>query len=421
MRLLVLSNHYPPHSIGSYELQCCQACQELSHRGHQIAVLTSVTPAEARSNFVPNERVHRELALFDEVPDADSRFHRLFKTVRKNRAILRNHLEQWRPDAALVWGMDRLPTSLLQFLEETGTPVVYVVQDHWMGDSYENDHWCRYWRDEGSLSEPAAKTLLRAFRLETFVKRQAAPAGVESLKLNNICFCSQSLKDQTSLACGRGLEHALIIPCAISPQSIRQKEGLAAFSYRLLFAGRLVEKKDPITALRAVQELRHRGDDRFTLDIFGRGRPEFEASLHDYVRRFQLGGAVSFKPVAEEQVRNNIHLYDALLFTSKYPEPFPLIHLKAMAARVPVISTLEGGCAELIRDGENALAFETGNHHQLADKIAHIANDTEMALRLAKTAHDEVIQNYGLSRIVSRMESLLHRAVQRDSGLKEAV
>ena len=41
MRILVVSNLYPPHHIGGYELCCKEAVDGLRKRGHEVWVLTS--------------------------------------------------------------------------------------------------------------------------------------------------------------------------------------------------------------------------------------------------------------------------------------------------------------------------------------------------------------------------------------------
>ena len=41
MRLLFLSNFYPPHQLGGYEELCAEVAQGLRARGHTVAVLTS--------------------------------------------------------------------------------------------------------------------------------------------------------------------------------------------------------------------------------------------------------------------------------------------------------------------------------------------------------------------------------------------
>ncbi|TMC57253.1 MAG: glycosyl transferase family 1, partial [Chloroflexi bacterium] len=41
MRLLFLSNFYPPHHFGGYEELCAEVAEGLRARGHTVAVLTS--------------------------------------------------------------------------------------------------------------------------------------------------------------------------------------------------------------------------------------------------------------------------------------------------------------------------------------------------------------------------------------------
>ena len=41
MRILVISNFYPPHIIGGYEIGCRDIVEALRSRGHEVSVLTS--------------------------------------------------------------------------------------------------------------------------------------------------------------------------------------------------------------------------------------------------------------------------------------------------------------------------------------------------------------------------------------------
>src|SRR4051794_6519676 len=41
MRILVISNIYPPYYLGGYELACAEVVDALRRRGHQVTVLTA--------------------------------------------------------------------------------------------------------------------------------------------------------------------------------------------------------------------------------------------------------------------------------------------------------------------------------------------------------------------------------------------
>src|SRR5262249_15255212 len=61
MRILVLSNLYPPDFFGGYELGCRQAADALADAGHEVLVLTAAPRVP-----VPSEpRVRRALQLTD--------------------------------------------------------------------------------------------------------------------------------------------------------------------------------------------------------------------------------------------------------------------------------------------------------------------------------------------------------------------
>lgn len=420
MRILILTNHYPPSAVGSYEIQCLQATHGLISRGHQVHVLCGQSQAGKPSPEL-GRIVERKLAFYPDDTAPASRFMSLFRIVRANIEALRRTIRKFHPEAILVWGMKGLPHSLLMEAERSAVPCVYVIYDHWLGNAPGKDPWYSYWNEDDADRPALLRNFLRRLRLDKSVYSRAPFGDVRDISFEHVCFCSNTLREETARNIGRDFSHTKVIPCSIIPSEIKSRSGQPAAPRRLLYAARLSEEKDPFTALKAVLELRRRGYEEFTLDLIGRGDVNYESSLHDYVRRYQLGGSVSFKPMNDELIRNNIHLYDFLIFTSKYPEPFPLIHLKAMAAKVPVISTLEGGTSELIRDGENGIAFRTSDPKDLTDKILHLADDRDLRERIADAAYTEAVGKYSLKQIVPRFESLLNEAVSRGKGVRVVV
>ena len=61
MRILVISNLYPPHGLGGYEERCKVCVDALRQRGHEVAVLTSSYGHDPEQPQQPEEGVHREL------------------------------------------------------------------------------------------------------------------------------------------------------------------------------------------------------------------------------------------------------------------------------------------------------------------------------------------------------------------------
>src|SRR5215208_5998209 len=105
MRLLFLSNFYPPARPGGYTQWCHEVAERLGQRGHAIGVLTS--RHERDKAPAPEPNVYRCLHL-----EGDLNYYqplRFFTTWRwqhqENLAILEATNRQFKPDLLFVWGM----------------------------------------------------------------------------------------------------------------------------------------------------------------------------------------------------------------------------------------------------------------------------------------------------------------------------
>ena len=87
-----------------------------------------------------------------------------------------------------------------------------------------------------------------------------------------------------------------------------------------------------------------------------------------------------------------------------------------MAARLPVISTLEGGSLELIRHGDNALAFQTGNAADLAAQVRRLEQDPHLRKKMGATARQEVCDHYDLNKITTEIETYLYDSCMQPIG-----
>ena len=87
-----------------------------------------------------------------------------------------------------------------------------------------------------------------------------------------------------------------------------------------------------------------------------------------------------------------------------------------MSAQLPVISTLLGGSAELVRDGENALEFAARDDAALAAAIERLAADPDLRRTMTATAGREVVERYDIEVIVSQIEDYLTATVSQHGG-----
>jgi glycosyltransferase involved in cell wall biosynthesis len=402
VKILVLSNLYPPQSIGGYEERCRQTCDQLRARGHVLRVLTSDhgLPAPADDGTVARTlRIH---GFFGHpwLPP-----HRLFGLERHNHAQLRGLIAGFQPDIVHVWNLGGLSKSLILTLQAWGGPVTYDVSDHWIARSLRADVWLRWWNGEaGGLLARALRGVLRGTGLDRFVRRAAPFAPWSEIRFPHIYFCSAALREIT-VAAGWPVAHAAVIYCGVETARFTLRPDSPRCE-RLLYVGRLADDKDPLTALRAVARLRARGEP-VTLDLYGGGGGDYRRQLEAEATRPELAGAVQFRSAAAEAMPAVYAQYDALLFTSAWEEPFALTPLEAMASGLPVIGTPSGGSRELFRDGDNALVFPARDDAALAAAIDRLRTDPLLRTRMAQRSLTEVRARYDLPGIVTEIENFL--------------
>jgi glycosyltransferase involved in cell wall biosynthesis len=407
MKILVLSNLYPPVYVGGYELHCQTIVEALRARGHDVEVLTTDHQADKTDAQPGVSRTLKIHGLFGHpflgiLKLKDLEFH-------NNRALFAA-LEKFKPDIVYAWNFGGLSKSMLFSLQRLGVPVVFAVCDHWIARSQYADVWINWWnRENASLQH----RFLRGFWTLNGQRRACqltAPTNpISHLRFQRIHFCSQALRDFTA-AQGYDVRHANIIYCPINIEKFdASPRPHTEPLQRLLYVGRLNEDKGIWTALRAMALVR----DKFAgeLRIFGSGEPAFEKKLAAFVQENVL--PVTFHASAPTEKMPEIYReHDALLFTSEWPEPFALTPLEAMASGLPVIGTTTGGSAELFKNHENALTYTAGKPDELARCILELAGDGILRERIAARGREEVRARFAEKIIVDQIEELLENTVK---------
>ena len=97
LRLLIISNLYPPEILGGYEILCEQVCLDLAGRGHQIHVLTT---GEDGSQSEVDRRLRLYLPFSE--PARKDRFRSLL-THWSNYHRTREVIKAVQPDIIFCW------------------------------------------------------------------------------------------------------------------------------------------------------------------------------------------------------------------------------------------------------------------------------------------------------------------------------
>ncbi len=407
MRILVLSNFYPPYELGGQGRSCQQVVDGLRRRGHAVAVLTSMHGANNQP--VKADNVFRSLYLeMDFTPwrHGVNFFTQRKRRERENLTQFQRLLNAFQPNVVFVWGMWNLPRSLPAYVErKCSGRVLYRFAEYW--PTLPSQHEL-YWLTPGrKWFSRFPKRTIALFALALLAREQRQ----FPLKFEH-AYCVSAATRQELVAAGIPVAGAHIIhtglelhPFANGAPAKRKREDGA----NLLYAGRLYPEKGVETAIEAVAKLILKGDlSHLHFDIAGSGREDYQEKLNSMVRRMGLSGHISFLgqvPAAEMPAlfkRSNI-----LVVPSLWPEPFARVVLEAMAASTVVVAASTGGTGEIVVDGENGLLFAPGDSEELAWQITRLVMDPDLRHKLGRAGYDTVCSKFTFSTMLDRIEELL--------------
>lgn len=410
MRILFVSNLYPPCEIGGLEQLCQEVVERLQERGHICHVLTSGHGVQRGQSSA--EGITRSLYL-----QADIHHYRpLAFFLRRpwqewaNRRAMYRAIELSKPDLVFIWGMWNLSPRVACWAEDLMSGrVAYNIQSYWPLDT---DPHTAFWRDPGRrpltrlVLRPFAQLALLTLQLESYPPRP---------KFHHVSSCSQHVVD---LLVSEGVipPGATVILNGIDPAPfIRQQRRRCKSSrpLRLLYFGGLLEHKGVHTAIEALGILQQRfGIDRVNLTVVGGGLPEYEAHLRALTRCLDLEEKVRFVGrVPRTEVPRILRNHDVFAFTSIWAEPFGRTIIEAMAAGLAVIGADVGGSREVFRFYPENMLFEPGNAESLAKQIRRLADTPDLVDRLGEAGQNLVLEHFTMDRMVDEIEDWLKGVV----------
>jgi glycosyltransferase involved in cell wall biosynthesis len=347
MRLLFVTNHFPPDHVGGYELYCAATAEALRVRGHDVFVMTGT------SRPTPGVEAMGVLRFDPTLTDVEA--------FEDNGVRIRDAITRWSIDAALVWNTFGLGHHEV-YGALRGIPATCYLMLHDL--AYHGPQTLR------ELRLIASSQLIRFH----FLRRGFAPSSLP-----------------------------LIYPGVELPPGSRQARHDERT--RVLYCGRLVSYKGLHVALLALEDL----PSGFTLTVIG--APDRDSGYGEqqrqWVRDHLLDERVTFRgPLPHEELPAEYLAHDVLVFPSIWEEPLGLVVLEAMAAGLPVSASRRGAPVELVTHGRTGLLHDPGNPRDLARTLTTLATPSANAA-MGQAARECVGQRFAFRRYVDDIEAEL--------------
>jgi colanic acid/amylovoran biosynthesis glycosyltransferase len=187
-------------------------------------------------------------------------------------------------------------------------------------------------------------------------------------------------------------------------------------AWRLVQAGRLIEKKGLPTSLRAFAVFVDRYPNAI-LTIAGEGPllGELQKVAHELniERRVSFTGFVSQDQLREIYYRSHIFLHPSQIGYDGNQEGIPNSMLEAMASGLPAFATEHGGIPEAIENGVNGVLAPERDDPALARALVKAAGDPVFLSQIARSGAEVVRKNFDLRMQAQRLDDIYLQLIGR--------
>lgn len=404
MRVLMLAQFYAP-IIGGEERMVEAMSVALADRGHEVTIAT------LHHEGLAEREVHRGVSV-RRITSSAQRLERIFSESGRRHAMpvpdpettmaLRALVRELRPD--VVHAHNWLVHSYLPLKRAGGPPLVYSLHDHSLVCAKK-----RLMRGDMPCDGPGlAKCVACAGEHYGWAKGTPVVLGLKAMRpvaevaTDLFLPISRSVAETSGLAQG-GLPHE-VLPNFLPDDVMRAAQtseaavpGLPDDGF-IMMAGDLTADKGADLLLDAYAELRS------PPPLVLIGRP-YSERLSD-----PPPGVVALGKRPHKQVIAAWRRCAVAVAPSRWPEPFGLVALEAMAAGAPIVAAAHGGLLDFLDDDTGELVTP-GDAGALRDALGRLLADRALRERLGRVGAQRAGE-FSEVRIVPRLEAAYERVLR---------
>lgn len=375
MRILTLNHEYPPLGGGGGKA-CQDIATELSYRGHEVVVFTSHFGNLPKDELLPNLKVMRFHVARKREYQAGLFTMGLF--ILKSTINGLKLIRKWKP--ALIHVHFAVPAGVTAYLLHRMTGIPYILTAH-LGDipggsPQKTDKWFRW------------------------IYPYTRPVWHNAAKITTVSAFTAALAKE-----------AYAINAEVIPNGIQIRQSLSIKLQNpsvILFAGRFVLQKNLEVFLEVLESLRGLtwkcimlGDGPLREKIAAR---IVEAGLAE---RIQITGWVTPAQVTTIMDQSDI------LFMPSLIEGLPVVGVQALEAGLAIVASNVGGFVDLVEQNRNGALHSPSDVTGMKRSLTILLSE-KSALRAARIASREIVNNFDIKKTTSKYESLMFEVSQKN-------
>lgn len=403
MRILVLSDLYPPYYLGGHEIQCKVITDELSRRGHQLFVLTSRYGINYSS---VDGNIFRLLhySCVGNLTGLRRRYSQIKQAffIRLNYFIAKEIIRKLAPDIIYAFQTTGISLYPLKAIKTFNIPVVHHLGAYYYVQLVKN---C-------ILEKNLAKRFFRKIIFGFY--------NLNEINFEHMIAVSEALKNKYVEA-GFNKNTISVISLACVPSSIVAKKKVYSIkdseNIKLLYVGQLTKEKGIHVAIETIDYLVNvLKIKNVILDVFGDGLDQFKKQLENIIYSKGIENYVNFRGTKTRELL--LHLYndyDVLLFPSIWEEPFAGVLIESLSQGLPIVASKTGGTSEIISDGFNGILVPPGDSMKMGAAVKKILECQHLYEYISNNGISEVKIKYTNEIIIEKIQEYLNRAINPEA------
>jgi colanic acid/amylovoran biosynthesis glycosyltransferase len=390
-KLLVLASTYPART-GDGTPQFVRDLATVEALSYQTTVLVPSVPGAARREVDGTLEVRRfryfprrwedlaDGAILENLRSRKSRWAQVLPLFLAEVLAIRREVRQVKPDVIQVHWL--IPQGLAALIAATKVPKLVTVHG---GDLY-------------GLRDRVSRRLFRAIlknadavtTMNTDMRDRLVELGADAA---------------TTMVLSMGADVTALRPLAAAAQ-----HGTG----RILFVGRLVEKKGVSVLIEALRLLEDTGYD---LHIAGEGPLQSQLISDASGLRVTFLGVLGREALAAEFGAASIAVFPSVAAASGDQDGLPVALLEAMSLGCAVVASDLPGLRDAVEDGRSGLLSTPGSVEELAAALGRLLRDQELCDQLGRAATIRA-ESFSVDAIGGRYVALLDGVCARRKGEK---
>jgi glycosyltransferase involved in cell wall biosynthesis len=286
-----------------------------------------------------------------------------------------------------------------------------------------------YTNTVGILSSPIAATLMRVSHVWHVHEIITTPRFLSKFlsrlvpRLSDVVVCNSFATKQNLLqgqvrfeaktrVVHNGIDWRKFIPSG-SREMTRKEMGIKRRNVFIGVIGRIHHWKGQDYFLEAAALLRE-ANLRLMFGIIGSAYdPETDDQLAR-LKQLAIERGIDERVYFRDFERNISSVYEALdivVVPSRFPEPFGLVTIEAMATAKPVIATAHGGSLEIIDDGITGFLVPTDRPDLLAEKIETLSRNPALRRKMGYAGRRKVMRIFSQERYKVDIQNVIRDAL----------